>query len=120
MKINRKYILFQLLPIFYSFLALIVFSTCTSNSVFNLVETEKTFYNYHDFKPCRTILVTEKNEIFAINYFSQTNKRIEINNLENNNKIAIKIPEYIEAQILHAEKLDTVILFNNHICYTDG
>jgi hypothetical protein len=106
----------KLVCILYNFFIAIIFLySCTNNSNNKvlLIETERSYFNFHEFKPCRTDLIIEADGIFAINYFSQTNKRIEIRNLENEELFVIDLPDYIEAQNLHVVNIDTIILFNN-------
>lgn len=103
--------IYSILKILFPLVLLFISLSCEKRA--KLFRSEKVYYNFHEFKPCKTVLVNEANEIFAINYFSQTNKRIEIQSLENEELFVIDLPDYIEAQNLHAVNIDTIILFNN-------
>ncbi|HOE05614.1 MAG TPA: hypothetical protein PLZ52_10375 [Bacteroidales bacterium] len=95
-----------------------------SNRV-KIQETSKVFSITHDYKPNRVLLINQNENIFCIAYFKNTDKRIEITNLRDQDKKVIMLPENVLGQHLLSNNPDTVFIYDNiygeiHLLTKDG
>lgn len=90
---------------------LLLFFSCSKNV--NLQETDKKYHISHSYKPNDVLLLSKGDELFCVAYFQNTDKRLEITNLNTQDKKTIKLPEYLSGQYLLSVNPDTVYIYEN-------
>lgn len=107
----KKYVLLFFIVFFA--VSCIVFS-CSKK--IELQETNEIFSISHDYKPNKTLLLNQEDDILCIAYYKNTDKRIEIINLINKEKKVIRLPEHVSGQHLLSVDPDSVYLYDNISC----